>query len=77
MNAAYVSSRSIFIVWKRSFLYDKKGRSEDSDRPDWSVWMICYSADAQALSTEPNSSIFSFTVALIASKPGASSLRGS
>ena len=24
MNAAYVSSRSIFIVWKRSFLYDKK-----------------------------------------------------
>ena len=25
MNAAYVSSRSIFIVWKRSFLYDKKG----------------------------------------------------
>ena len=31
----------------------------------------------QALPTEPNSSIFSFTVALMASKPGASSFRGS
>src|SRR5699024_10714144 len=31
----------------------------------------------QALFTEPKSSIFSFTVALIASKPGARSLRGS
>lgn len=32
---------------------------------------------AYALPTEPNSSIFSLTFALIASKPGASSLRGS
>ena len=32
---------------------------------------------AYALFTLPNSSIFSFTVALMASKPGSSSLRGS
>lgn len=32
---------------------------------------------AYALPTEPNSSIFSLTVALIASVPGANSLRGS
>lgn len=25
---------AFFIVWKQNFLYDKKGRSEDSDRPD-------------------------------------------
>lgn len=31
----------------------------------------------QAFPTEPNNSIFSFTVALIASNPGARSLRGS
>lgn len=32
---------------------------------------------SQALPTEPNSSIFSFTVSLIASNPGARTLRGS
>ena len=32
---------------------------------------------SQALLTDPNNSIFSLTVALIASKPGARSLRGS
>ena len=36
-----------------------------------------YSLNYSALPTDPNSSIFSFTVALIASKPGFKSLRGS
>ena len=33
MNAAYVSSRSIFIVWKRSFLYDDKKKASPIQLP--------------------------------------------
>ena len=41
------------------------------------VCSLFYALMSQALSTDPNNSIFSLTVALIASKPGARSLRGS
>lgn len=39
--------------------------------------LAVYSLNYSALPTDPKSSIFSFTVALIASKPGFKSLRGS
>ena len=41
------------------------------------VFLLYFCMDYSAFPTEPKSSIFSFTVALIASAPGASNLRGS
>ncbi len=55
-------------------LFDKLNPSEHSHSEGFKILNRC---DAYALPTLPNSSIFSLTVALIASKPGARSFLGS
>ena len=65
------------VQWKNEMHpADKKGeRGTNRRRAPVAVRMP--GSAPSALPTEPNSSIFSFTVALMASTPGASSLRGS
>ena len=53
--------------------YRKRPHRTDSLLYKVFIFLIFYSA----FPTEPNNSIFSFTVALIASAPGANNLRGS
>ena len=57
--------------------HKRPGKDSEKSSPGLSLYKLLKLNKSQALLTEPNSSIFSLTVALIASNQGARSLRGS
>ena len=65
-----------FFIYTFFYIIKKKKKQTPSGQSCQSLFSL-YAFMSQALLTDPNNSIFSLTVALIASKPGARSLRGS
>ena len=66
-----------FFIYTFFYIIKKKKKKQTPSGQSCQSLFSLYAFMSQALSTDPNNSIFSLTVALIASKPGARSLRGS
>ena len=66
-----------FFIYTFFYIIKKEEKKQTPSGQSCQSLFSLYAFMSQALLTDPNNSIFSLTVALIASKPGARSLRGS
>ena len=66
-----------FFIYTFFYIIKKKKKNRPRQVNPVRVCSLFYTFMSQALSTDPNNSIFSLTQAFIASNPGANTLRGS